>query len=413
MRRLALLAVAGALLAAPAAAQAPSGAGDVRELASSLREFHPRPFHSVSRARFDAAVQRATTRAPSLSRNELVVELMRIAALIGDRNGHSGIFPGDPQHRTQLHLYPIRLYTFDDGTYVVDAVERDLVGARLVSIAGMPLESVFTLVRPLVPHDNESNRKGYLPHFVLTAEILDGLHVGEGDGPKSFGFARRGTSFERSLTPLPVSQYSRRFVDAGFHYPSVLPRSPKPLYLANGRKPTWVTTLAGGRVAYAGYNTAQVDTFEFSNRIESAARPDKVRAIVIDMRLNGGGDNTKYASLIALLNEPAMKRKKLYVLIGRATFSAAANFVAEVEQYTKATFVGEPTGGGVKFYSDHPQLVSLPFSGLHVIIAAEYTERGTPNDRRLAIAPDVRIPIRSADYFAGRDPALAYVLKRL
>ena len=123
MRLLVLLAVVAAFVTAPAGAQAPTAAGDVRELAESLREFHPRPFHSVSRARFEAAVQRAATRAPSLTRNELVVELMRIAALIGDRNGHSGIFPGDPQHRTQLHLYPIRLYTFDDGTYVVDAVE--------------------------------------------------------------------------------------------------------------------------------------------------------------------------------------------------------------------------------------------------------------------------------------------------
>ena len=139
-------------------------------------------------------MQRATTQAPSLSRNELVVELMRIAALIGDRNGHSGIFPGDPQHRTQLHLYPIRLYTFDDGTYVVDAVERDLVGTKLVSIADVPLATVFARVRPLVPHDNSTNLKGYLPHFALTAEILDGLHVGEGDGAKAFRFERSGSS---------------------------------------------------------------------------------------------------------------------------------------------------------------------------------------------------------------------------
>ena len=412
MRRLALLAVAGALLAAPAAAQAPSASGDIRELASSLREFHPRPFHSVSRARFDAAVQRATTQAPSLSRNELVVELMRIAALIGDRNGHSGIFPGDPQHRTQLHLYPIRLYTFDDGTYVVDAVERDLVGTKLVSIADVPLATVFARVRPLVPHDNSTNLKGYMPHFTLTAEVLDGLHVGEGDGAKAFRFERSGTALERTLTPLAAPQYSRRFTDSGFHYPSILPRRPAPLYLANARKATWVTTLAGGRVVYAGYNTAQVDTMDFSNRIERAARPASVKGLVLDVRLNGGGDNNKYAPLLALLNEPAMKRKKLYVLIGRATFSAAANFVADVEQYTKATFVGEPTGGGVKFYSDNPQLVQLPFSGLNAYISTEYTQRGTPNDRRLAIAPDVRTPSLSADYFAGRDPALAYVLKR-
>ena len=309
MRRLALLAVAGALLAAPAAAQAPSASGDIRELASSLREFHPRPFHSVSRARFDAAVQRATTQAPSLSRNELVVELMRIAALIGDRNGHSGIFPGDPQHRTQLHLYPIRLYTFDDGTYVVDAVERDLVGTKLVSIADVPLATVFARVRPLVPHDNSTNLKGYMPHFTLTAEVLDGLHVGEGDGAKAFRFERSGTALERTLTPLAAPQYSRRFMDSGFHYPSILPRRAAPLYLANARKATWVTTLAGGRVVYAGYNTAQVDTMDFSNRIERAARPASVKGLVLDVRLNGGGDNNKYAPLLALLNEPAMKRK--------------------------------------------------------------------------------------------------------
>ena len=147
-----------------------------------------------------------------------------------------------------------------------------------------------------------------------------------------------------------------------------------------------MTTLAGGRVVYAGYNTAQVDTMDFSNRIERAARPASVKGLVLDVRLNGGGDNNKYAPLLALLNEPAMKRKKLYVLIGRATFSAAANFVADVEQYTKATFVGEPTGGGVKFYSDNPQLVQLPFSGLNAIIvdrvhAARHAQRPAPRDR--------------------------------
>lgn len=342
MRRLALLAVTAALAAAPAGAQGPTAAGDFRELAASLREFHPRPFHSVSRARFETAVQRATARAPSLSRNELVVELMRIAALIGDRNGHSGIFPADPQHRTQLHLYPIRLYTFDDGTYVVDAVEPALVGAKLVSIADVPVAAVLSRVRPLVPRDNSTNLKGYLPHFVLTAEILDGLHIGVGDGAKAFRFERNGTAIDRTLAPLAASRYRRRFADGDFHYPSILPRRPQPLYLANARRSTWQTKLAGGRVVYAGYNTAQVDTFAFSNRIESAARSSAVRAIVIDVRLNGGGDNHKYAPLLALLGEPAMKRKKLYVLIGRATFSAAANFVADVEQYTKAIFSGSP-----------------------------------------------------------------------
>ena len=174
-----------------------------------------------------------------------------------------------------------------------------------------------------------------------------------------------------------------------------------------------MTTLAGGRVVYAGYNTAQVDTFDFSNRIERAARPASVKGLVLDVRLNGGGDNNKYAPLLALLNEPAMKRKKLYVLIGRATFSAAANFVADVEQYTKATFVGEPTGGGVKFYSDNPAARAAAVLGaqrLHRRPSTRSEARPTTGASRSR--PTFALPSLSADYFAGRDPALAYVLKR-
>ena len=101
---------------------------------------------------------------------------MRIAALPGIGNGHTGIFPGDPQHRRDLHLYPLRLYAFPDGTYVVDENGSDgLVGARITAVAGTPYAEVAKRVGPLVPHDNASNLQGYLPHFLLTAEVLDGL----------------------------------------------------------------------------------------------------------------------------------------------------------------------------------------------------------------------------------------------
>ena len=64
---------------------------------------------------------------------------MRLAALPGNGNGHGGIFPGDPQHRRTMHLYPIRLYDFDDGTFVVDDdAGGKLIGTRPVAINGRP-----------------------------------------------------------------------------------------------------------------------------------------------------------------------------------------------------------------------------------------------------------------------------------
>ena len=85
-------------------------------------------------------------RAPSLSRDELLVGVLRLIALLGPRNGHTGLFPGDPAHTRELHLYPLRLYDFADGLYVVDAADASLVGSRLVAIDGTPVAKVFDLV---------------------------------------------------------------------------------------------------------------------------------------------------------------------------------------------------------------------------------------------------------------------------
>ena len=40
-------------------------------------------------------------------------------------------------------------------------------------------------------------------------------------------------------------------------------------------------------------------------------------------------------------------------------------------------------------------------------MATTYVQRGAPGDRRLAVDPDVRVELTSADYFAKRDPVLA------
>ena len=139
-----------------------------------------------------------------------------------------------------------------------------------------------------------------------------------------------------------------------------------------------------------------------------------VRRVIVDLRLNGGGDNTTYGSLTTLFGSKAVnKRGKLQVLIGRATFSAAANFAAEIDRATRAVFVGEPTGGGVETYGDTFPVL-LPTVGWTVHIAARYHERKkSKSDRRLAVEPDVRVDLTSTQYFARVDPVLDRALKGL
>ena len=99
---------------------------------------------------------------------------------------------------------------------------------------------------------------------------------------------------------------------------------------------------------------------------------------------------------------------RLFALIDRLTFSAAANFVTELDARTGAVFVGEPIGGSLNNYGD-VQTFDLPNSGFGVAIPTIYLEYA-PGDPRLAIAPDLPVQGSSGDYFSSRDPVLQAVL---
>jgi hypothetical protein len=412
---LAVVTVAGGAHARPTA-QA-TAADDVRELGASIEQIHPDPFRAVPRQRFRAEVNELARRAPGLDRNELLVGLLRVVALLGPRNGHTGIFPLDPGHLRQPHLYPVRLYDFADGVFVVDERgDLGLVGTRLVAVEGMPLAAVLARVRPLVPHDNGSFLRALAPHYLLVAEVLDGLGIVDGAGPATLTFERSGGErVEVELEPITAAAYRAAFADPLHgHYPAVLPSAPRPLYLASSARPLWTRTLAAGRAVYIGFNSVVPPAPAVLRRIEQLVRHARTRRVVVDVRLNGGGDNTTYGPLTRVLMSPRVDRRgRLYLLTGRATFSAAANFAAEVERDTTAIVVGEPTGGGVETYGDTVPVL-LPTAGVYVHIAAEYHERRRgPRDRRLAVEPDVRVEPASADFLARRDPVLVRALRGL
>jgi hypothetical protein len=421
MRMSSLLLASVAMVALVSAAQAgpsaPSTAAeDVREIGRSIAQFDPDPFRAVTRSGFQSEVDALARRAPTMSRNELLVGVLRIIALLGPRNGHTGLFPGDSAHSPPLHLYPLRLYQFSDGLYVVDAQDESLVRSRVVAIEGTPVEQLIRLVKPLTPHDNDLNLLGMAPHFLLTAEVLDGLGVTEGMGPATFTLERSGgVRTDVVLTALPGPQYADAFSDPQHgHNPTTLPASSRPLYLAGYAKPMWARKLAAGRAVYFGYNAVVRPSPGFVRALDRLVRSPRVRRIIVDLRLNGGGDNSTYGALETLFDSAAVDRRgKLYVLIGRGTFSAAANFAAELDRDTRAIFVGEPTGGGVETYGDTFPVL-LPTFGWNVYIAGRYHHRKrSAADKRLAVGADLRVDLTSEQYFGGRDPVLERALKGL
>ncbi|HET7808040.1 MAG TPA: hypothetical protein VFK71_06040 [Gaiellaceae bacterium] len=418
MHRIVLAILAAAVVVAGGAAQratpatSSGAADDVRTLMQRIREIHPNPFHATPEPAFQAAADSLAARAPTLRPDQLLVELMRFTTLLGERDGHSGIFPLDTSHRRVLHLFPLYLYKFGDGLFVVAAPGRPgLVGSKLLAIDGLPADELERQVRPLVPRDNEATRTDRFMSFMLTAEVLHGLGLRSGTGPARFSLQRPGAAAtEVTLAPVTAATYLRLMEPAfpGFVY--ALPRRATPLYLHRRGEDHYVTTVAHGHAVFVGYNLTLGGTSADARKLLRLAKRKRVRRVIVDVRLNPGGDNHTYVDLLRALRSRTVNRPgRLFVLISRSTFSAAQNFITELERRTRAVFVGETSGGSPNLYGDVAP-VDLPTAGLTVNIAGVYWQKSSAGDPRVAIEPKVSVPLSSRAFFRGKDPVLAAAL---
>jgi len=74
---------------------------------------------------------------------------------------------------------------------------------------------------------------------------------------------------------------------------------------------------------------------------------------------------------------------------------------------TKALLVGEPTGGRPNHFGE-VKTFTLPYSGLTISYSTNYFRFA--KDDTPSLLPDIPAEPSSADYFAGRDPALEAIL---
>src|SRR5262245_21363419 len=156
------------------AEQARAWREDLRYMAQEMPRRHRNLFHTMTREHFEAAVAALDARIPSLERHQIIVEMARIAAMVGD--GHTNVAPTrDP--KIGFRTYPVRLYLFKDGLHVraADASHADLVGARVLRFGGATAEDAYTRARELVGRDNEMDVRFFAPLLLSMPEVLHAL----------------------------------------------------------------------------------------------------------------------------------------------------------------------------------------------------------------------------------------------
>ena len=394
--------------ATPAATDAGGFRADVEAMLQARDTIHPDGWFGMDRAEWMAAADEVAARAETLSDDQRLVELVRLAAMPtwNGRDGHSGIWPFTPDDGT--HLYPVRWWQFPEGLVITAARApyEDLVGARVEAIGGRPIDEVLALVEPLAPRDNPSNLLAFSTLYLRVSELLAGLGVIEDVGPTPFTVVGRD-GVRREVTIEPVTPVASDAWDSG------LPHRLAPTdaaWLHDQDETLWWTFLEDSGTLFIQFNAVRGDATEVISEIRERAQDGDVERVVIDLRHNSGGDNTTLSPLELALRDPAIDRPgKFFAIIGRVTFSAAANFATDLEGATSVTFAGEDMGGSPNLFGD-TRPVTLADSGQTLRMAARYWERSTPGDTRITIEPEIRAELTADDYFAGRDPVLEAIV---
>lgn len=380
---------------------------DLDHYLSEVKRLHADP-DSVGRTpAFALEIERLKERVADLTDIDVYVALQRLTVSLGD--GHSTIYPA-PTPRVRFVGLDIDIYWFSDGVFVLGGGEevKPFAGAEVVAIGGKPIGKLLKELEPLIPLDNEHGLRWLAPTYARSPTVLRAI------GRSENGLTADYTVRQKDGSERTVTVKSQRWLRPAKLGPPAN-RGAAPLYLSRVGTPHWHERLTESEALYVQVNQVTDGPGRTLAAFASALREELDKTgyeeLVLDLRHNNGGDPDLLRPLVRALVHFSMEspNHRLFVIVGRNTFSAAQNFCNAIEQWTDAVFVGEPSSSCPNSIGEETS-VRLPWSGLMATISSRYFQDSAPTDHRPWIPIAIPVALSSADYFANRDPAIEAVL---
>ncbi len=426
--------------------------GELDWLVATLNEVAARPYLYTDRAAFEAlhARIRAEIHEPMDALRFYLAAAPLFAAL---NDGHASLSTGrafDHHIERGGTIVPFALQFDADRLFVAaSAVARVPRGSEVVEIEGVRAPDLMRGMLAVTGGQTLSLRRTF-----AASRAIEYVYARFGPRDAFAIVARRPDGAEVATRVRAVT------LDALQHAAS-----------STGSAPYTFKRIADGRVGLIEYYSCE-DALRFHAFLESTFAQIKahpIEGLVIDIRQNGGGDSSlnndlwsyaqsksfsqggkfseriasrlkreygfaKYNALYPLGwflpngtlftvdatrfttitpgRNPLRYDGPVYLLIGPGTFSSAQLCALAAKDFALATLVGEETGEPANSTGEVYQGYS-PHAGLGFSIPTKYFWAPKPHPDGEGVVPDVTIIPTAADLQAGRDPALAYAVRRI
>lgn len=375
---------------------------DLKYLAAEMPEKHPDLFSLVNKEKFYKTVEILNEQIPALDDNKIKAELMKILALPNDAHSYPNIFA----LTLDLHVYPLKTYYFDDGFYITDAGRgyEKSIGSRLLKIGDTDVFEVYEKLKFYLSAENEFGLKERAPILMAEWLLAEGI-IPEMDDVNFTFQSAEGESFSFTMEPVHYLPY--------FYWAmaKTVEKEISPAITNDRKNNYWFEYREDTGTFYFQFNrTIEQDDKpldKFIDQLREAVNSHEFDRFIIDLRLNDGGNLDPIFPIYNFIseNKKINVKEKLFVIIGRKTFSGGVVAASMLQQGTKAIFVGEPTGQGPNYFAV-PQPFILPNSKLNFLVSTRLTQSSVEQNQQSWIAPDIQAGYTFRDFIEKRDPSI-------
>ena len=408
LRRAAGLCLA-ALLVVPALAAEPLSAKQRQEDLDFLYEkvlagFHPDAFANTPESEFLALKAEIEGRLETVSGTEFLLDLMRLAALVGD--SHTSVSVGSAAN---FRAYPFSLVRRGENWYLSAAApeDEDLLCQEVTLLAGKPVEEVIETYGTLFASDNPVHLRRQFRQACNVADIYEYLGLVEAGEPLAVTLKNGKTL---SLEPVGMEEMNKlevvRISDKIKGQPETA--AADAYYFA---KPLTEDAY------YIQYNTCQeaedLPMEDFAALVAKDLKAGDYSRVLLDLRNNGGGSDGVIWPLLERLRLAMDGGCELVGLIGEGTFSSALINAVEIQEMG-GVLAGEPAGGSVCHFGA-VKTFQLPNSKVRGQVSSKYIDLNTLLDAAAgrgveALEPDVLVYQTLEDTLNGKDTTVDWLL---